>query len=1058
MTPQPGSLSPAGASQERALCPACGEANPERARFCLFCGAAIAEPAQAREIRKTVTTLFCDIVESSVLGEQADPELVRRVLFRFFDEMRAVIERHGGTVEKFIGDEVMAVFGVPVTHEDDAVRAVRAAAEMRARLRQLNEEFEREAGVSLVTRMGINTGEVVAGDPASGHAFVTGECVNLAKRIQQAARPGEILIGTATYPLVKDAVEAGPPQTFSVKGKAEPIAPRRLDAVDATAPGLARRFDAPLQGRQRELAALHEAFEEAARRRCARRVTLLGAAGIGKSRLAREFLARVRDAAETLTGRCLPYGEGITFWPLAQIVSEAGGERGLEDALACEAEAEVIRERIQSAIGLSAVEGGTQETFWAVRRFFECLAARRPLVVCFEDIHWAEPTFLDLIDYLTTRSRNVPILIICLARRDLLDARTTSTTPTAESTVVVLEPLSIDQAEALLEWLQGEAKLSPEVRHQIMDAADGNPLFVEQMAAMAAEEEEGSSPLRVPPSIQALLEERLDRLDSDEGSVIEHAAVIGKDFSRSALRELLPAPEREAAESRLFSLARKGLLQPGPSPAGTRDVLRFRHALIRDAAYDRVPKDLRAALHERLANLLERKQSDTPAELDEIIGYHLEQAVRYRQQLGPVDQGTRALAERAGELLGAAGRRAFTRDDMPAAIKLLDRAIALLTDQHPARLELLRELSSASWAVGELARAESLLDGLLQAATGSADRRVEWYTLLEREIRRNMTDPSPTGADLQEVAEGAIHVFEELGDNVGLARAWRSLAWAPRARGQFAIAERAVARALECSRRAGDRQEEARSVDVLCSTLLNGPTPAREGIRRCRELMERAAENRLMEASVATSLAGFLAMDGAFDEARMAARRAEMIYQDLGLQLPLLAWSEVIGFVELLADDPIAADRVLRRGYEMIARGGTSAVSAFQAGLLAVPVLAQRRCEEADRLATICEQASAADSIEAQVLWRRTRSLLHAHSGAFEQAIAVAKEAVERAAETDALNMRGDALLTLSSVLVDAGREEAAATAAAEALELYEQKGNIVAAERAAAQQAAVRS
>jgi class 3 adenylate cyclase/tetratricopeptide (TPR) repeat protein len=1050
MTPQPGSLSPAGASQERALCPACGEANPERARFCLFCGAAIAEPAQAREIRKTVTTLFCDIVESSLLGEQADPELVRKVLFRFFDEMRAVIERHGGTVEKFIGDEVMAVFGVPVTHEDDAVRAVRAAAEMRARLRQLNEEFEREAGVSLVTRMGINTGEVVAGDPASGHAFVTGECVNLAKRIQQAARPGEILIGTATYPLVKDAVEAGPPQTFSVKGKAEPVTPRRLDAVDATAPGLARRFDAPLQGRQRELAMLHEAFEEAARRRCARRVTLLGAAGIGKSRLVREFLARVRDAAGTLTGRCLPYGEGITFWPLAQIVSEAGGERGLEDALVCEAEAEVIRERIQSAIGLSAVEAGTQETFWAVRRFFECLAARRPLVVCFEDIHWAEPTFLDLIDYLTTRSRNVPILIICLARRDLLDARGAATTPTAESTVVVLEPLSTDQAEALLEWLQGEAKLSPEVRIQIMDAADGNPLFVEQMAAMAAGEEEGTGPLRVPPSIQALLEERLDRLDSDEGSVIEHAAVIGKDFSRSALRELLPAPERETAESRLFSLVRKGLLQPGPSPAVTRDVLRFRHALIRDAAYDRLPKDLRAALHERLANLLERKESEGPAELDEIIGYHLEQAFHYRRQMGPVDQHGRRLAERAGELLGAAGRRAFARDDTPAAIKLLDRALALVNEQDPARLDLMRELSSAFWSVGEVARAEALLNGFLEAATALGDRKARWYALLDRAIWRHLVDPAATSDELLELSEQAIRIFEELDDDRGLARAWRRMAYVPRARGHFALSEDAIERAIVHARKAGDAQEEARSIENLCTVLLLGPTSAVDGIQRCEQLLA-TTPSRLMEANIVTSLAGLKAMCGDFDDARHLCARGEAIYEDLGLQLSLVAASEIVGYVELLAGDAAAAEDALRRGYDILAAGGVAALLGFQAGLIAEALIAQGRYADADELALTQERQVASEDVIAQVAWRATRARLHAHAGNHAPARKLATEAVERGAETDALNLHADALLSLAGAERAAGRFAEAASTVQEALMVYRRKGNVVAEQRAIA-------
>jgi class 3 adenylate cyclase/tetratricopeptide (TPR) repeat protein len=1033
----------------QASCPNCGEANPERARFCLACGAALTQQP-AREVRKTVTTLFCDVVESTALGERTDPELVRRVMSRFFDEMRTVIERHGGTVEKFAGDEIMAVFGVPSVHEDDAVRAVRAAAEMRSELRRLNGELEQAFGVTLVIRMGVDTGEVVAGDPTSGQTFVTGESVNLAKRLQQAARPGEILIGKATYPLVKDAVEVGPAQRFSVKGKTEPVAPRRLDSVDATAPGLARRFDAPLQGRSPELAALQQSFEETVRERSTRLVTLLGPAGIGKSRLARELLAAVGDRADTLTGRCLPYGEGITFWPLGQIVREAGGERGLESALACETEAELITERIRGAIGLSDVEGGTQETFWAVRRFFECLASRRPLVVCFEDIHWAEPTLLDLIEYLTSWSRSAPVLIICLARPDLLDRRPTWATPTAESTLVALDPLSSDHTEALLEWLQGEAKLGSDARARIMEAADGNPLFVEQMAAMATVEEDSTGPLRVPPSIQALLEERLDRLDSDERLLIEHAAVIGKEFWRKELLELLPEPAREDAESQLMSLVRKGLLQPDVASDGREEAFRFRHVLIRDAAYDRLPKDLRAGLHERLADWLEQAAPERPIKLEEIVGYHLEQAFRYREQLGPVDEQARRLAARAGELLGAAGRRAFARDDIPAAIKLLDRALALVNEQDPARLDLMRELSSAFWSVGEVARAESLLNGFLEAATALGDRRAEWYALLDRAIWRHIVDPAATADELLDVSEQAVRIFEELDDDRGLARAWRRMAYVPRARGHFAMSEDAIERAIAYARKAGDAQEEARSIDNLCTVLLLGPTPAAEGIRRCEDLLA-TTRGRLMEANIVTSLAGLKAMRGEFDEARDLCARGETIYAELGLRLSLVALSEIVGYVELLAGDGAAAEEALRGGYDIVSAGGVSALLAFQAGLIAEALIAQGRYEEADELALMQEQHVASEDVFAQIGWRALRARLDAHLGDHARAQQLAIEAVERAAETDALNLHADALLSLAEAQRAAGRLDEAGSTVQNALALYGQKGNVVSPQRARA-------
>jgi class 3 adenylate cyclase/tetratricopeptide (TPR) repeat protein len=1030
-------------------CGSCGEANPAHARFCLSCGGALFPAAKPREVRKTVTTLFCDVVESTSLGERTDPELVRRVMSRFFDEMRAVIERHGGTVEKFAGDEIMAVFGVPTVHEDDAVRGVRAAAEMRSRLRRLNSELETAFGVMLVTRMGVNTGEVVAGDPATGQTFVTGESVNLAKRLQQAAGPGEILIGTATYPLVKDAVEAGPVQRFSVKGKTEPLAPRRLDAVDATAPGLARRFDAPLQGRRSELAALQQAFEDAVRERSARLVTLLGPAGIGKSRVAREFLALIEDQAGTLTGRCLPYGEGITFWPLGQIVREAGGERGFDDALACEDEAELIKERIRGAIGLSQDEGRMQETFWAVRRFLECLASSRPLVVCFEDIHWAESTFLDLIEYLTSWSRKAPILIICLARPDLLDTRTTWATPAAESTVVVLEPLSTDHAEALLEWLQGESQLAPDTRRQIMETADGNPLFVEQMAAMATVEKV-AGPLRVPPSIQALLEERLDRLDSGERTVIEHAAVIGKEFWRSALLELLPEPELDAADSRLMSLVRKGLLQLEPMPRGRDEAFRFRHVLIRDAAYERLPKDLRGALHERFADWLERSAPESAIKLEEIVGYHLERAFRYREQLGPVDEQARRLAVRAGELLGAAGRRAFARDDIPAAIKLLDRALALVNEQDPARLDLMRELSSAFWSVGEVARAEALLNGYLEAATTLGHEQARWYALLDRAIWRHFVDPAATSAELLEVSEQAIRVFEELDDDRGLARAWRRMAMVPRARGHFAVSGDAFERAIAYARKAGDAQEEARSIDSWCGCLVTGPTPAPEGIRRCEDLLA-TTRSRMMEANIVTSLAGLKAMRGEFDEARELFARGETIYKDMGLRLSLVAMSEVAGYVELLAGEARAAEEALRRGYEILSEGGVSALLAFQAGLIAEALIAQGRYEEADELALMQEESVPTEDVFAQVGWRVTRARLDAHFGNYARGQQLAVHAVERAAQTDALNLHADALMSLAETQRAAGLDDEAGSTVERALALYERKGNVVSARRATA-------
>jgi tetratricopeptide (TPR) repeat protein len=614
---------------------------------------------------------------------------------------------------------------------------------------------------------------------------------------------------------------------------------------------------------------------------------------------------------------------------------------------------------------------------------------------------------------------------------------------------VTLEPLPNEQAEALLKWLQGESKLSPDARARIMEAADGNPLFVEQMAAMASVED-ATDALRVPPSIQALLEERLDRLDSDERAVIEHAAVIGREFGRRALTDLLPEPQHEAAESHLMSLVRKGLLRPDVSTAGREEGFRFRHALIRDAAYDRLPKDLRAALHERCADWIEKNAKERASELEDIQGYHLEQAFRYREQLGPVDEHARELAARAADLLGAAGRRAFARDDTRAAVKLLDRALALLNEQDPARLELMRELSSAFWSVGEVARAESLLNGFLEAATALGDRRAEWYAHLDRAIWRHIVDAGATANELLEVSEQAVKIFEELDDDRGLARAWRRMAYVPRARGHFAISEDAIERAIAYARKAGDRQEEARSIDNLCTVLLLGPMPAPEAIRRCEDLLA-ATRSRMMAANIVTSLAGLKAMRGEFDEARELCARGETIYEDLGLRLSLVAVSEIAGYVELLAGDPRRAEEALRRGYDILSEGGVSALLAFQAGLIAEALIVQGRYEEADELALIQEQDVPSEDVFAQVGWRATRARLHAHAGNSRRARELAVEAVERAAETDALNLHADALLSLAEAQRAAGLPDEAGSTVAHALALYDQKGNVVSARRASA-------
>ena len=591
-------------------CPRCGQENPPEFKFCGACGAALTvEPS--REVRKTVTVVFSDVTGSTALGEQLDPESLRRVMGRYFDEMKSVVEAHEGMVEKFIGDAVMAVFGIPVLHEDDALRAIRAAAEMREHLGALNEELERDWGVRIEVRTGVNTGEVVAGDASSGQRFATGDAVNVAKRFEEAAPPGEILLGEPTYRLVRDAVEV---DAVELKGKGEPVRAFRLLSIEAGAEGRARRLDSPMVGREREKASLEQAYERAVDDRACHLFTVLGAAGVGKSRLVAEFLDAAQGKATVVRGRCLPYGEGITFWPLLEIVRALFGDdfvSTIASRLGEDENAEVISARVGAALGAVAGAGPTEETFWAVRKLFEAQAHDRPLVVLFDDLQWAEPTLLDLIEHIADWAREASILLICLARPELLDERPSWAGGKFNATSVLLERLSDGESAELVQNLLGQVGLSDEVRARITTAAEGNPLFVEEMLRMLIddgllERSNGDwvptgdlDAVAVPPTIHALLSARLDRLAGDERAVIERGSVEGKVFHRGAVAELSPQQDRGEVSAHLQSLVRKELVRPDQAEFRGEDAFRFRHLLIRDAAYESMPKEVRADLHER---------------------------------------------------------------------------------------------------------------------------------------------------------------------------------------------------------------------------------------------------------------------------------------------------------------------------------------------------------------------------------------------------------------------------------------------------------------------------
>jgi predicted ATPase/class 3 adenylate cyclase len=1029
----------------------------------------MAAEAGGRETRKVVTVVFSDLVGSTSLGERLDPESLGRVMARWFEAMRAVLERHGGTVQKFIGDAVMTVFGIPALHEDDAVRAVRAAAELRRGLEGLNRDLLSDWGVTLEMRTGVNTGEVVAGDPNIGDALVLGDAVNLAARLEQAAAPGEVLLGEQTWRLVRDAVQVEPVAPLALKGKQQPVPAFRLLSVTPGVPGHARRLDAPMVGRGRPLRLLQDAFEAAAADRACHLVTVLGTAGVGKSRLAAELLAEVGGRATVLQGRCLPYGEGITYWPVTELLREAAGltdadgpaaaRAKLQAVLAGDERDALVAERLAGLLGLAELGDGADELPWAVRRLLESLARERPLVVLLDDLHWAEPTLLDLVEHVADWSREAPILLCCLARPELLDARPGWGGGKFNASSLLLQPLGAADSERLVEHLLGRAMLAEAARRHIVETAEGNPLFVEELLGMLIDDgllvrsDGGWAPttdlsvVPVPTSIATLLTARMEQLDHEERAVVGRASVIGQTFYRDAVAELSADADPQTVGQRLSALVRRELVRPAASDVAGQEAFRFRHVLLRDAAYAGLPKALRAELHERFAAWLQRAAGERLREHPELLAYHLEQAYRLRTELGPVDDRGRALAASAAEWLTQAGRRALALGDMPAVGKLLQRAVELLPAGAPGRPELLVDLGSALLETGTIELADAVLAEAAGAVDLTADPRRAWRVRLDCLLLRFVHGREQRSNDeVGREAERAIAALTELGDDAGLARAWLLLGEVHNVLGRMAAMAEAAERAMDHARRAGDLPRVDLAISRLGIALPFGPMPVEEAIGRMRELLDQT-RGRRWEAWTLRAMARLEARRGRFAEARALLAKGMAIVEELGLRFSLSLFLLTGGEIEAFAGEPAAAERQLRDSYELCKRLGDKRYIEVATNLAEVLHL-QGRDEEALWFTEEVE-ALAEQDIPEQFLWRKARAKVLAARGEVEEAERLAREAVALAERTDHLEEHANALMTLAEVLRRAGRADEATPALRDALDLLRQKGNTVLARRA---------
>ncbi|HET9498423.1 MAG TPA: adenylate/guanylate cyclase domain-containing protein [Candidatus Limnocylindria bacterium] len=1049
------------------VCPACGAENPAGFRMCGYCGTSLAPPAPvlpSPEERKTVTIVFSDLVGSTSLGERIDPEAMSGLLNRYFEVMTAICRRHGGSIQKFIGDAIVAVFGLPKVHEDDALRAVRAAHEMQIALGHLNEELERTFGTTIEARIGVNTGEIVAGEAVTGQQVVTGDTANVAARLEQAAPPMEVVLGGSTYRLVRDAVEVEPMDALELKGKAEPVAAYRLLAVHGTDEGVARRVDTPLVGREAEMEELRAAYRRAVGGRRCHAVTLVGDAGVGKSRLIREFLGSLGDEPRVLRGRALSYGEGITFWPLGEVVRDAAGididmpaQLALDKLQALVGDPEIV-ERLASAIGLSSAQYPLTELFWGTRRFLEELAHERPVVVLIEDIHWAEPTFLDLLEHLTENLADAPVLVLATARHDLLESRP-GWGQAACSVRVSLEGLSEAQVASVAANLLGEAGLPPALRDRIARASGGNPLFVEQMLSMLVDDGtiratdgswQVSGDLRefaIPPTIQALLAARLDRLVREERAVAEPAAVIGVEFPTPAVTDLAPDAIRPQVASLLSALTEKQLLRPtGSVIVG----YRFNHQLIRDTAYQAILKRARAALHERYADWLTAHEGDRFGEVEEVIAYHLEQAHLTLQGLGPIDDRGRALAERAAALLETAGRQAFAREDWHAAINLLKRAVALAPDSSDARgTELL--LAEALHETGAYAEAGARLEGIESTANATGDLVSAAKARLLRIRLELMTSPGPNWATraLFE-ADRTLPTFEAAEDWAGASQAWRLRYLAHGTTGRLAEAASDAEQVIELARRAGDERQRLRGLQNLAIALTYGPTPAADAAGRLDRLSEEVTADRATGVVIQAARAQLLAMRREFETARSLYRQARETARELGQPVLVAQLALDAGEVELRAGEPALAEEVLTDASAVLAGVGETFILASLSSMLGRAFIEQGRIDEALAEADRAAKLAADDDLDAQARGRGLRAVILLAKGDSESALAAASEAVELARSADVPMVTAQALADLAGALRAAGRDADADVAAAEARSIYLAKGDIASADRLA--------
>ncbi len=1061
-----------------ATCPNCGNDLVEKAKFCPECGRAVGTRTTTQEFR-IVTVLFCDVVKSTDLEHALDPLPMQRLLDRYGQAVRRTLGERGASVGKRHGDGFMAAFGVPELHEDDALRAVRAAGELRTALDELAKEVREQRGLEFDVRLGINTGNVLVRDAGTLEEELTGTPVNLAKRFEELAGPGEILLGEETYRLVADAVTAEPAGPLTVKGAAEPQNVWRLLEVLPDRPGRARRPIAPMVGRGREQELLRQLFERAAAEGTCHMVSVLGSAGVGKSRLVDEFVAGLGDQASVLRGHCPAFGDSMTMWPMIEVVRQAAGiapddspeqaRAHLAELLAGVERGSLVTERIAQLLGFGQDTGLPEDTFWALERLLETLARRRPLILVIDDLQWAHPILLDAVEHVAEYA-DAPLMLLCMARPDELFARRAQWPGGKANTLsFLLSPLPEREGEQLVVHLLG-GRVDQAVQAHISEWAQGFPLLVEELVSnlrdegrlraangrwtlkVESEETAERRARTVPTSIHALLLARLDRLGPRGRAVIEPAAVVGQQFHLGDVEALHPGATPAELTAGLQELVRLDLIRAdhgptsAPLPPNSGPGYRFRHATIKTVAYERLPDDRRAELHERYADWLERETEDRRSQFDEIVGHHFYEAYRYARRLDPGGEQMRELARRAGERYAAAGQRAAVRGDTRLVQAWLGRAVRLLPPEHPLRLTALPPLAEAQQSNGKLVEATRAYQELARSATAVGNEGLALHATIGRLGITAVHDPRQFLREGRDEVELAIAAFERLGDRLGLAKAWHLLAYLDWTRGRLTQAEVAAERARALAREAKDPGWEANAIGMHCLTLYWGPLPLDTVERRSREALAEAERSGVssLAATAYRVLARVAAHRGDLDEARRYVDAASAITREEGSLLPRAVDCISRAMVDMLAGDLPAAEEVLRNGYRQLEEMGGTGPRVNVATLLARVRLQRNRNDDAEEITRTCERLAAPDQADAQIKWRSIRAIVLARRGEHAEAEQLAREAVYLASKTDQLDSRAEAHVDLAEVLLLGGRGRESEHELERAITLFQEKGNEV--------------